>query len=701
MKNFGLARFLDSSMLSRLRANPELQSAVVRILTNLLGALYIGVGAWSGYYQVDLAYFLTIFVTHFFASLVLLASVLQRGDWPARRYFALCLDVIVASLAIFITQDAISPFYLLYILIFISAGTRFGRGHLALAAVVAVVAYNLVLIQLDEWRQHPFEAGFFLLLLILLPWYQASLLRQLQQAREDAERANRAKGDFLAFMTHELRTPLSGVSGMASLLEETELDAEQRDYVGAIRRSGATLDALIGDVLDFSKIEAGKLALERIPFDPQELTREVCEILAAGAREKGLDLICWVDADVPRSLRGDPLRMRQILFNLLGNAIKFTESGEVEVRLSVATSVANLDRPHLLLEVRDTGIGIPADKLDALFEGFTQVDASTTRRFGGSGLGLAIARNLSRLMGGEMEVTSEEGRGSRFQARLPLLAQAPEGSASASDRRLRGLRILVVESNARQRGLLMAILGREGASTEVIAGAWSLAAGRARPDVVILGDSAPGLDLSAQVDQLRAGLGASIPCLALFYVGSRPRLAVADVEVLSKPFLPEPLVLSVLRLAGRDLPGVAGADDATAKVGVMTAGKSEVASVRVLVAEDNEIAAKVLTTFLTKLGVEHSRFRDGEAALAAALQGDYQLALVDLHMPRLDGFGFARRCRAAQGERRLPIVALTANASEEERQRCLASGMDDFLSKPVRPAELRRVLETLAQAPLP
>lgn len=560
--------FLRPGRLGLLRASPDLQSAVVRILTSLVGGSYIAVAAWSGYYKVDLSYFLTIFASHFLLSLALLRSVVRRPDWPARRYFGLCLDVIVASLAISITQEAISPFYLLYILIFISAGTRFGRGHLRLAAVVAVVAYNLVLVQLDEWHLHPFEAAFFLLLLILLPWYQASLLRQLQQARLDADRANRAKGDFLAIMSHELRTPLTGVIGMADLLGDTRLDAIQREYVEAISHSATTLNALIGDILDFSKIEARKLTLERIPFDPHRLAHEVCEALAAGALKKGLELICRVDLDVPRRLEGDPLRIRQILFNLLGNAIKFTERGEVRVRLSVAAPGDRPEYPRLLLEVRDTGIGIPADKLDRLFEGFQQADASTTRRFGGTGLGVTIARELTSLMGGSIEVESEEGRGSCFRVYLPLL----EG----------------VDSSRGECGRL------GGSSTD-----------------------APG-------------------------VGPAP---------------------------GEEL------------------------GVKALVAEDNEIAAKVLTGFLARMGIEHTRVSDGEAALETAMSGDYDLAIVDLHMPALDGIGFTQRLRSERPDLALPIVALTADASEDQRHVCLDAGMDGFLTKPVSPSDLSRVVE--------
>ncbi|WP_242482314.1 ATP-binding protein [Thiocystis violacea] len=689
---------------SRLRADPELQSALVRILTSVLGGLYIALGAWTSYYRIDLGYFLTVFGLHLVFSLALLASVWRRPDWPARRSVALCLDVIVVSLAISVTQDAISPFYLLYILIFISSGTRFGRDHLILAAVVAVIAYNAVLIQLDEWRHHPYEAAFFLLLLVLLPWYQASLLRQLQQARLDAERANKAKGDFLAVMTHELRTPLTGVIGMTDLLADTQLDAVQRDYVAAIGHSANVLNALIGDILDFSKIEAGRVGLERIPFDPHALAQEVCEILAAGALAKGLELICRVEPEVPSRLEGDPLRVRQILFNLLGNAIKFTERGEVCARLSLSPPAGTLRRPHLVMEVLDSGIGIPREKLVILFESFRQADDSTTRRFGGTGLGTTIARELAVLMGGSIEVESEEGVGSCFRVRLPLLAEDDPALRPVADGRLRGLSILVVEANARQRAWIRDSLAREGAACQAlagIAGLATLAPDAPRPDLALLADRPAGDDLSVGVERLRARLGDGLLCLLLTYPGRRPEACPSGVACLTKPLLADALVGAVLSSLGQSPSPSAGArgDSAVAGSKVEGAARSTLAGLRVLVAEDNEIAAKVVTGFLSRFGVEHRRFRDGEAALAAARSGDYQIAILDLHMPKLDGFGFVSRLRAERPDLRLPVLALTANASEEQKRACLEAGMDAFLSKPVRPDDLKRALESLRPEP--
>ncbi|WP_246296650.1 ATP-binding protein [Allochromatium humboldtianum] len=549
--------------------HPEIQSGLVRFLTVLVGGGYIALGAWTEYYRVDVPYFLTVFGLHLLVGLGLMISVVYRPEWVARRYIALCLDIVVVSLAIFITREAISPFYLLYILIFISAGTRFGRGPLIVGSVVAVVAYNFVLIELDEWSRHPFEAAFFLLLLVLLPLYQASLLRRLQQARADAERASKAKSDFLAVMTHELRTPLTGVIGMAELLKETRLDAEQHEQVEAIVSSANALSALIGDILDFSKLDAHRLKLERLPFAPRELAHEVCAILDGQARARGLALIREIAPEVPECVLGDALRVRQILFNLIGNAIKFTEHGEVRVRLLVAESSPTFGRPHLMIEVVDTGIGIPADKLDVLFESFRQADASTTRRFGGTGLGTTIARELAVLMGGAIEVESEEGRGSLFRVRLPLLDELPSA---------------VAEEPAPYR-------------VETTPNDWRTP-----------------------------------------YAGPK---------------------------------------------------------IRVLVAEDNAIAAKVITRFLDRMGFEYDLFTDGESALEAALAGGYRIAVVDLRMPRLDGLGFTRRYRAESSGRPLPILALTANASEDVRHECLAAGMDGFLAKPVKPDELRGAIERL------
>ncbi|HSO82554.1 ATP-binding protein [Thiocapsa sp.] len=679
-----------------LTGNPEFQSALVRITACLLGALYIAVGALTHYYRVDVPYYLTLFGIYLVSNLGFLVSIALRPEWPARVYLGICLDVVAISLAIFITREAISPFYLLYILVFISAGTRFGKQHLVVASLAAVFGYNVVLIALDEWRLHTFEATFFLALLVLLPLYQYSLLRKVQDARAEAERANQARGDFLAFMTHELRTPLTGVVGMTELLRGTRLDDEQRDYVQAIANSADILGALIGDILDLSKIDARRIVLERIPFDPRALVRDVSDALAMRAHSAGLELIADVDPDVPRGLIGDPLRLRQIIFNLMGNAVKFTPTGEVRVHLSVRPTEADQSGPHLLFEVVDTGIGIPPEKLPRLFERFRQADESTTRRFGGTGLGTTISRELALLMGGEIGVESEEGRGSRFWIRLPLIEDLAAEPSAPGDR-LRGLRILILEPNAAYRALASAALGREGAVCEATAEPGDVGSAQIRGqrfDLLVIADHPQGRDLNAARTEVKTALGESVPCLFLVYPGRRPALEETTDVCLTKPYLSEDLIAAAESLLGRADVATDGA--LRAAVSSPSFGLEPIADaarMRVLVAEDNEIAAKVITRFLAKMGFELTRVADGEAALTEALSGDYGITIVDLRMPKLDGIGFARRYREQAPDRPIPIVALTANASEDVKRDCLSAGMDDLLSKPVKPAELRRVLE--------
>jgi len=681
-----------------LTANAEFQSTLVRLAVWSFGTLYISIAAWTGYYKVDVPYFLTLFAIILTVTLAVFVSVLIRPDWPARRYLSLSLDILAISLAIFITREAISPFYLLYIWVFISAGTRYSTRHLLVASAEAVIAYSLVLSALGQWSRHTYEAVFFLLLLVLLPLYQYALLRRVQGAKDEAERANKAKGDFLAFMTHELRTPLTGVVGMTELLKTTELDREQRDYVAAVSNSTQVLSALIGDILDFSKIDAVKLKLEHLPFDPRALVREVCTVLEGLALANRVELICEVDAALPWTIQGDQLRVRQILFNLIGNAVKFTAAGEVRVRLTVRPPEAGIGAPHLLLEVEDTGVGIPADKIASIFESFRQADTSTTRRFGGSGLGTTIALELSRLMGGTIGVASEEGRGSRFWVRLPLLAGAVPVSARGID--LTGRRALVLEANQNHRDLACAVLRGAGAICLAVAEPGAVAAlglGTADLDVLVIADRLDGLDLAATRARVSESLGSpaddALPCLFLTYAARRPTGRLAHTRCLGKPFLAEDLVGAVAKLLGLT-PGAS--PGALRKQELGGSDPTSVAGIRVLVAEDNEIAAKVITTFLKKMGIACTRVQDGEQALSEALGGTFGIAIVDLRMPKLDGIAFAQRYRALAAQRPLPIVALTANASAEVRQQCLDAGMVDFLAKPVSPDLLRQTIERLA-----
>jgi two-component system sensor histidine kinase RpfC len=357
---------------------------------------------------------------------------------------------------------------------------------------------------------------------------------------------------------------------------------------------------------------------------------------------------------------------------------------------------AGLALPHLLLEVRDTGIGIPQEKIEQIFESFSQADDSTTRRYGGSGLGTTIARRLALLMGGAIGADSVVGRGSRFWVRLPLIGEV-QPQAPAPGQRLSGRRALVLEPNQTQRELARAALGREGAQVLGLSGVEELAIvapGLGACDLIVIADSPQGLDLAQVQAQARDLLGRDPACLYLTYAARRQAERPSGVLCTPKPFLAEDLVAgaaAVLGLAERP-PKVRGEC-----AGLTPMGSSAAAGIRVLVAEDNAIAAKVITTFLTKMGLPHTRVEDGEQALAEALAGDYSIAIVDLRMPKVDGVEFTRRYRALAPQRPLPIVALTANASEDVKQTCLEAGMDDFLAKPVSPELLRATVERLAR----
>jgi len=672
------------------RSHPEFQSALVRLGLWLFGAAYIGLGAWTGYYRVDVSYYLTLFFGYLAVFVALAVDVALHPTRRFRRYLALTLDVSAVSLAIFLTREAISPFFLIYIWIFISYGTRFGKRYLVVASVLSVVAYNLVLVELSEWQRHTFEAFFFLLLLVVLPLYQFALLRRVQQARLEAERANQAKGHFLSTMTHELRTPLSGVIGMTQLLEGTQMTPEQREYVRSISSSAHLLRALIGDVLDLSKIEARKVQIEHLPFRPRPVVLEVCNALQSQALDKGLELVCAIDGRVPDEVVGDQLRVRQILFNLLGNAIKFTERGQVVVRCRVAEGDRELPRSHLLLEIEDSGIGIAADKLPRIFDSFWQADDSTTRRYGGSGLGTTIARDLTQLMGGVIGVASVEGEGSRFSVKLPLLPEGFTPVEPAYPAVLRGRQMLLFEANGASRDAILGACAEMGIHCRAVDSVDGLAriTGSGPPiDLAMVADSPRGEDLDTVLGQISRGLRADIPFVLLTYSSRRPDVDRSCVRCLNKPFSPEQLagVLARVLTGAREHRGSAGGADAPSR----SAPPRGAGGLRILVAEDNAIAAKVITTLLQREGYATTLVRDGEEALRKAAEEAFDLAFVDLRMPKLDGLEFTRRHRSTETpERRLPIVALTANAAEDVRQGSLAAGMDGFLVKPVEPEEL-------------
>ena len=682
---------------AEVKESTEYSSAIIRFGFGILSSVFLGMAMKTGYYEPIWGFYIYFMLAFFLYATIIFVSVLFVPRVTYRPYITIVFDVAAISIAMLFTDDGpFSPFFLFYAWYFVSYALRYGRGPLVAATFFSLVAFIIVLSLTDGWYSHVYDVIMYLIFLLVMPIYLDAMLRRMKRARDEANQANQAKSEFMAAMSHEIRTPMSGIVGVTSLLEQTELNNNQREYVSALQESSVALNSLIDDVLDLSKIEAGKYTLEEEKFDLAKTLFGVAQMFTASANAKGLELFLNYSPELPEYVYGDGKRLRQIVLNLVSNAVKFTERGEVTVNACKLENDTPDEAMWIRIEVVDTGPGLTEAERKQIFEPFYQASNKHRQQQeqAGTGLGTTISYNLVHLMNGKIGVDSELNKGSCFWFEIPWHYVANAKRIEIPENKP----LIIYESNVTSAKILESycqgiswpytITGDQATLINLI----EQEVGNDRQPIVLLSELSCGEQCTLLARQLRE-LGLDIKLCRLLHLA---QLHTIDDEqkALFDKFIPLPLTPRRLCKALLGSLGLYKEDEnAEQRFGASTISRF----LNVLVAEDSPINAKVITTFLQQDGHRVTHVENGRQAVEALKSQQFDLVFMDMRMPEMDGIEATETWRSEESnEQHVPIIALTANATPEDRNNCLSAGMDNFLSKPVSQEKLREIIKGIA-----